>query len=591
MAHQVKKNLGAILHHDGVEFRVWAPFAAGVAIASPYTYYDHGNKVDMTSEGDGYWSIFLKDVEAGQSYKFFVDTGKEILERNDPRGRALTASENGASIVADNEYDWGDDISFQRPMHEHIIYELHIGTFNRRDASTQGTFYDAIEKLDYLKELGITMIEIMPVTSMAYGNGWGYNPNSIFSIENSYGGRRGLMDFVKACHDRCIGVIADVVYNHFFPENELWRWDGWYENDQGGIYFYNDERGITPWGCRPDFGRPEVRQFILDNIVMWFTEFHMDGIRLDSTAYMRNTLGNNDDPTHDIPDAWSLLHEIATVAHKIRPHSLMVAEDNSGNSYLTRPTDQGGCGLDTQWGLNFPHAIRTAMGLSAPYPNDIGDQLLFRYNDNAFERVIFSDSHDTAANGHVRINEAVTPGQAASLEARQQTIIASAITLTAAGIPMLLQGQEFMQEGTFNDWKELEWEKADQFAGIVLAHKHLIALRLNTYGNTAGLLGQHTDIFHRNDTNHVLGYHRWDKGGIGDDVLIVANFGGESFTTYDITLPIPGSWRVRFNSSWRGYGSDFHEETIDLLTTNKAGNVTFAIPKRSILILSQDSKN
>lgn len=588
MAHQLKKKLGAILHHDGVEFRVWAPFAKGVTVASPYTYYDQGNKVNMDNDGDGYWSAFIAGVEAGQSYKFFVDTGNEILERNDPRGRALTASENGASVVVDNDYDWGDDVSVQRPVSEQIIYELHIGTFNRRDASTQGTFYDAIERLDYLADLGITTIEIMPVTSMAYSNGWGYNPNSIYSIENSYGGRHGLMEFVKACHERGIGVIADVVYNHFFAENELWRWDGWYENDQGGIYFYNDERGVTPWGCRPDFGRPEVRQFLLDNIVMWFSEFRVDGLRLDSTSYMRNTKGNNDDPAHDIPEAWSLLHEIGTVAHKVRSHALMIAEDNSGNSYITRPIEQGGCGLDSQWALNFPHAIRTAMGLDAPYPADFGEQLTHVYNDDVYERVIFSDSHDTAANGHVRINEAITPGHPASLEARQQTIVASAVTLTSAGIPMLLQGQEFMQEGMFNDWKELEWEKADRFSGIVLAHKHLIALRLNRAGNTAGLQGQHTTLFHRNDQNHVYGYHRWDKGGVGDDVIVIVNFSSDSFETYNVILPIKGVWKVRFNSNWRGYSRDFHDNILDSLKTRNDGSVTLKIPKRCAIILSQD---
>ena len=588
MGYQKKKKLGAILHSDGVEFRVWAPFAQEVSVASPYTYYDQGDKIPMTKETGGYWSVFVKDIQPGQSYKFFINTGTEILERNDPRGRALTASENGSSVVVANDYDWGDEGLMVIPVEQQIIYELHIGTFNRRDLSTQGTFYDAIEKLDYLADLGVNMIEVMPVTSMAYSNGWGYNPNSIFSIENSYGGRRGLMDFVKACHDRNIGVIIDVVYNHFFPDNELWRYDGWYENDRGGIYFYNDERGDTPWGSRPDFGRPEVRQFILDNIVMWFTEFRIDGIRLDSTAYMRNTNGAENDPAHDINDAWTLLHEIGSIAHKIQPHSLMIAEDTSGNSYITKSTHDGGCGLDTQWALTFPHAVRYALGLDTPYPADISQELERTYNGDVYQRVIFSDSHDTAANGHVRINEAVTPGKAASLEARQQTLIASAITLTAGGIPMLLQGQEFMQEGSFNDWNELEWEKADRYSGVVLAHKHLIALRKNTYSNTAGLLGQHTTIIHRNDPDRILAYHRWDKGGPKDDVVVIVNFGEKHFAEYDLTLPHKGIWQVRFNSSWHGYSDDFKDVKVQVIQADATGKITIPMAKRSVIIISQD---
>ncbi len=116
------------------------------------------------------------------------------------------------------------------------------------------------------------------------------------------GGRHGLMSFVKACHERGIAVLLDVVYNHFYGDSDLWQFDGWSENSRGGIYFYNDERGDTPWGGRPDYGRPEVRQFILDNITMWLTEYHLDGLRVDSTIYMRNTEGHDTDPEHDIPE-------------------------------------------------------------------------------------------------------------------------------------------------------------------------------------------------------------------------------------------------------------------------------------------------
>ncbi len=127
-----------------------------------------------------------------------------------------------------------------------VIYELHVGTFNKPDASTTGTFATVVEKLDYLKELGINTIELMPVTSMAMSHGWGYAPNHIFSIEAAYGGRHGLLELVKASHEKGISVILDVVYNHFYLETDLWQYDGWSENNRGGIYFFNDERGDTP---------------------------------------------------------------------------------------------------------------------------------------------------------------------------------------------------------------------------------------------------------------------------------------------------------------------------------------------------------
>ena len=585
-----KQQLGARLTDKSAEFRVWAPFAKSVAVVGDFSNWE---EVALTAEADGNWSAVIPGAKAGQNYKFHINTGKMILERNDPRARQLTDSDTGASVLVDDDFDWEDMRDFPVPSkRDQIIYELHVGTFNRPDASTTGTFYTAIDKLDYLKDLGVNMIELMPVTSMASSNGWGYAPNYIFSVENNYGGRRGMLEFVKACHKRGIGVVLDVVYNHFFSKTDLWRYDGWHKGRYGGIYFYNDERGKTPWGGRPDYGRPEVREFILDNITMWFAEYRIDGLRVDSTIYMRNTLGQNNDPAHDIPEAWSLLGEITKRSREIKPDAMLIAEDCAGNEYLTKPVEAGGCGFDAQWELGYPHVLRDALGLT---PNTqqtldgVGYELAHIYNGDPFQKIIFSDSHDTAANGSVRLNEAAAPGNAESVFAREQSILAQAVVLTSPGVPMLLQGQEFMQEGSFNDWQMLEWEKTEQFAGIVLAHKHLIDLRRNRYGNTAGLLGSSVAIFHHDTVNRVVGYHRWDTGGPQDDVLVIVNFSNQEFETeYNITLPLQGTWKVRFNSSWKGYSPEFHEIIYDEVTTDEHGQAPIKLAPYSVLILSQD---
>ena len=164
MSHQLKKNLGVTLYKNGAEFRVWAPFAVNVQIGGTFT---PDGPVDMTKEPGGYWSIKIKDVEPGQQYKYYIETPDgTILEKNDPRARAITSSDNGLSVVVDNDFDWENDRYTPPPKEHQIIYELHIGTFNRPDASTTGTFDTAIEKLDYLRDLGITTIELMPVTSV-----------------------------------------------------------------------------------------------------------------------------------------------------------------------------------------------------------------------------------------------------------------------------------------------------------------------------------------------------------------------------------------------------------------------------------------
>lgn len=593
MGHHTDKRLGSVLHDKGVDFTVWAPFAKEVLLLQSLEF--EWAETPMQSDGEGYWYIEDVQAEPGQIYKYrIVAQNGEKTDHNDPYARQLTDSDNGSSVIVARDFEWeGAEDFVATPKEQAVIYELHIGTFNKPDASTNGTFASAIEKLDYLSNLGVNYVELMPVTSMAASHGWGYAPNSIFSIENAYGGRHGLLQFVKACHEKGIGVIIDVVYNHFFKETDLWQYDGWSENNLGGIYFYNDEdRGMTPWGGRPDYGRPEVRQFFLDNVTMWFTEFKVDGLRVDSTIYMRNTDGNNDKPELDIPDAWSLMQEVNDLAHKINPNALMIAEDNASNNGIVSSIESGGMGFDAQWEVGFPHVIRDALGIThneqQPPLQGIEWELGHTYTGDAFDRVVFADSHDTAANGSSRLNEAVTPGNAESLSARQRVLLASSISLTVPGVPMLLQGQEFMQEGAFNEWQMLEWDKTEQFEGIVLAHQHLIDLRLNKHNNTRGLLGQYTEVIHRNDENLVFAYHRKDKGGPLDDTVIIINFSDQKFKDYELTLPYEADWRVRYNSCWKGYSVDFHETHLEHAQANKDGKAVIALAAFSTVILSVD---
>ncbi len=588
MAQHAKKKLGATLHHDGVDFCVWAPFAQHVSVVITDSFTS--KETPMVNE-NGYWSATVQKMEIGQTYRYRITKQDDsTVDRNDPYARQLTDSDLGMSVIVDPHFEWQDSHQPTIQKQDHIIYEMHIGTFHRPDASTSGTFDSAIEKLDYLQTLGMTTIELMPVTSMIASTGWGYNPIHLFAVENSYGGRHGLLSFVKACHQRGMAVILDVVYNHSYG-SELWQFDGWNERDGGGIYFYNDQRGETPWGSRFDYGRPEVRQYLLDNVAMWLTEYKIDGLRFDSTTYMRNTEGATENPATSLSDAWSLLQDMTSLAHKINPNSLIIAEDSSGNEWMTKPVHEGGAGFDAQWGISFPEAIRLELGLKRdnPYNNSLKGELEKYYNGHAFEKVVFGDSHDTAANdGAVRVNAAATPNNDGSVFARQYGLVANAITLTAPGIPMILQGNEFMQSGSFNDWQQLEWKKVEQFAGIVLAHQHLIDLRVNKYGHTAGLQGNAVNVFHYDGVNKVTAFHRWQDGGPHDDTIIIVNFNDQRFATYELCLPMKGTWHVRFNSSWKGYSPDFNETDIATMTTDDTGRVTIELADYNVLILSQD---
>ncbi len=584
-----KKDIGAVLGKHGVTFRVWAPFAKSVAVAGAFNNWGRN---ELTQDGDGYWATEVDHAEAGQEYKYVIRTDNGELFKNDPRSLQLTTTQ-GNSVITDPEFDWEDDNYSPPPLNEAVIYELHIGTFYRPDLAVQGTFANASEKLSYLAGLGINMIKIMPINSMSYDKGWGYAPDYIYAVESLYGGRREFMKFVKAAHAKGIGIVLDVVYNHFGPGDglDLWRFDGWGEDTKGGIYFYNDWRSSTPWGqTRPDYGRTEVRQYILDNVKMWLHDCHVDGLRLDSTIYLRNVAGHNDDPANDIPEAWWLMQDINKLAHKLKPNALMIAEDTSGNNYITKSINEGGAGFLSQWEVTFPSVLRQALNaLNDADRNLIAvcDMLKRNYNGNAFQRVVYSDSHDSDANGAQRLSEELAPGKADSIYVRKRSILAAAIVLTAPGIPMLFQGQEFLQDGYFNDWQALEWERVEKFDGIVLAHKHLIALRKNQHKNSAGLSGNNINILHLNDTDKVMAYHRWDKGGPKDDVVIVINLSNKKYENYSLGMPRDGKWQVLFNSSWKGYGHDFKEDGEPEIIS-KNGNGTFDLAPYSVQILSQN---
>jgi 1,4-alpha-glucan branching enzyme len=590
MNEPAKKDVGAILHGDKAVFRVWAPFAKSVAVGGSFNNWAH---TPLNTENDGYWSVEIASVLAGQEYKFVINDGSKDIFKNDPRSLSVTTS-MGSSVVVDTNFDWEDDRFDPIPLNKQVIYELHIGTFNRPDPAESGTFETAMAKLDHLAEMGVNMIELMPISTMMDDRGWGYATNYIYSIESLYGGRKQFLEFVKKAHQKGIGVILDVVYNHFGPGGglDLWQFDGWNQDGHGGIYFYNDWRSDTPWGAtRPDFGRLEVREYISDNVRMWMRGCHLDGLRADSTIYIRNVKGHNDDPGNDLSDGWSILQDINSLVQEIKPGAITIAEDVGANNYVTKPKAEGGAGFCSQWEVTFPHALRSALDViddNNRNISEISSQLLHKFNNDVFQRVVYSDSHDSASNGGARLNEEIAPGNSENIFARKRSLIAAAIVLSSPGIPMLLQGQEFMQGGSFNDWQALDWKKAKDFAGIVMAHKHLISLRKNEFGNTAGLIGQSLKILHQSEENKLLAYHRWENGGIGDDVIVVINFTNREQRDYLINFPKDGIWKVRFDSSWKGYSSDFEEMGVSE-TISENGQAKINLAPYSVAILSQDN--
>jgi 1,4-alpha-glucan branching enzyme len=555
-AHQ---GMGAIPHSTGVAFRVWAPHAEAVAVVGTFNTWN-AESDPMASEGNGYWYVDARSARVGDEYRFHLVTPWGIFTRIDPYAREVTNS-IGNGVIHANDFDWGDDDFHIAHWNTLVIYELHVGTFRDENPGDgrPGRLDHISKQFHHLKKLGINAIQVMPVAEFAGDISWGYNPAHIFAVESSYGGPRALKRFVKQAHEHGFAVILDVVYNHFGPSDlDLWRFDGWSENDGGGIYFYNDWKAETPWGrSRPDYGRGEVRQFIHDNAMMWLEDFHFDGLRYDATVYIRTVKGPGD---KDLPEGWSLVRWINRDVETRFPGRITIAEDLQNNEWLTKPVGEGGAGFAAQWDATFVHPIRHAVITPSDDERSmiaVRDALCMRYNIDSFERVIYSESHDEVANGKARVPHEISPGDQMGWFAQKRSTLAASLVFTAPGIPMIFQGQEFLQGEWFRDTVPLDWDQNDEFRGIVRLYRDLIHLRLNRNGCTRGLCGHHIEVHHVNDADKVIAFKRWDAGGPGDEVVVVANFRNEALENYIIGFPAPGAWKLRFNSDWKGYSPDF----------------------------------
>ncbi len=325
-------------------FTVWAPVCKKVELIM-------GKNIHSLKRSDlGYWSISIENVEGGSQYTFQLDSEK-ILP--DPASRWQPEGVHGPSAVVDLNFPWADDAWSGLRLEEMIMYELHVGTF-----SPEGTFQGVIQKLDYLKELGINTIELMPISQFPGSRNWGYDGVYPFAVHHDYGGAIGLMELVNEAHAKGIAVVLDVVYNHQGPE-------GNYLGEYGP---YFTDKYKTGWGKAINFDDAlcdGVRSFYCQNALMWLEKFHIDGLRLDAV--------------HAIWD-FSARHFIEVLSEKTRElenasrrKKVLIAEFDLNNPRYISPPSKGGYGLDGQWVDEFHHAVHALVtGETNGYYEDFG---------------------------------------------------------------------------------------------------------------------------------------------------------------------------------------------------------------------------
>lgn len=553
--------LGALVRRDksgnliGTTFRVWAPNAKSVDVIGTFNNWRPGRDAMRFDRESGVWSLDLSGAKPGDEYAYLING---TLERRDPRARRISP-DSGKSVVYDTQaFDWGDTAG-ERPadkLEDLVIYQLHPGTFYDPDTfdDRPGTLRDAITKLDHLKELGVNCVLLMPVNEFSGNHSWGYNPSDLFAVENAYGGPDALKEFVKAAHARGISVHLDIVHNHYGPEGiDLLQFDGYGGgNNKAGIYFYeDDERAQTPWGPRPDFGRPQVRDFIADQVRMWFDEYKIDGLRWDSTANIRRFGGG----AFENPDGDKLIDEISRMIRREYPSKISIAEDAVGDERF-----------DSSWEYDFHHAgADRDLGVvpqlvKPPGETDAADIIRRIETDLGFRRVIYTENHDETGtlNGNRRLVSDADEADPQSLLARRKHALAAVITLTAPGIPLVFMGQELMEDKAFHDSNPLSWKRGDHSFHASELYRDLIRLRRNLDNRSAALRDTHVrPLSQTGQTGQLLAYRRFSPGRAQDQLVVVINFSDQEVRDYPLLFPTTGDWRLLINTDDRKYGKDF----------------------------------
>jgi maltooligosyltrehalose trehalohydrolase len=435
--------LGANHLGDGrCEFLVWAPNAASAAV---HLVWPEDRIEPLERSAGGYYSAVVRNVAPGARYFFRLDGNRD---RPDPASRFQPAGVHGPSEVTDEGFSWVDQRWGGVPLSDLIIYELHVGTF-----TPEGTFESVISRLDELKDLGVTAVELMPVAQFPGDRNWGYDGTYPFAVQNSYGGPAGLRRLVNACHQRGLAVLLDVVYNHLGPEgNYLWDY---------GPYF--TDRYRTPWGDAVNFDGPcsdEVRRFFIENALYWVAHFHVDGLRLDAVHAIMDFSAR--------PFLQELTDAVRAQSERLSRPVHVIAESALNDVRVLRSGDQGGFGLHAQWNDDFHHALHALLtGERFGYYEDFGrlSDLVKAYREgfaytgqySAYRKrrhgnssrhiparcfVVFSQNHDQVGNR-------MKGDRLASLVDFESLKLAAGLVLLSPFLPLLFMGEEYGETAPF----------------------------------------------------------------------------------------------------------------------------------------------
>jgi maltooligosyltrehalose trehalohydrolase len=614
LSHSV--SLGAIcLENNRCQFRVWAPHAHRVEV---HLLEPNERVVPLSPCERGYQEGVLEEVPPGSLYRYRLDGDKE---RPDPTSRFQPQGVHGPSQVVAPASGGQDKSRSGLPLSQYILYELHVGTF-----TPEGTLDGIIPHLDLLLDLGVTALELMPLAQFPGSRNWGYDGVGLFAVQNTYGGPEALNRFVRACHTKGLAVVLDVVYNHLGPE-------GNYLGDYGA-YFTDQYK--TPWGAAINFDGPdsdEVRRFFLENACYWFTEIHVDALRLDAI--------------HAIKDfsARPFLEELAEATQswsaRLNRRLYLIAESNRNDSRVIRPRELGGYGLDAQWSDDFHHGLHALLtGERNGYYEDFGqlEHLVRAYRCGytytgqysryrrrrqgnapagrpASQVVVCSQNHDQVGNR-------MRGDRLSGLVPLDGLKLAAAAVLLSPYVPLLFMGEEYgetapflfftshgdpalveaVRQGRRAEFAAFRWpDEAPDPQNEATFLRSKLQHGLRTQRPHAVLLAFYKELIHlrktlpaltlpSTDPLEVLGFDR-------EQVLFVRRWASdeEAFQVFnlgkarvEVSLPVPtGDWQKKLDSAeerWLGSGSRLPE------LLHSKGQVTLPIGPLSFALFVREEE-